>query len=135
MAVPGDLTCPSWKWAGAWGWRAEQAAAKLAQLYGKTIPWFLEMAPQCLIPAGLSCGGGGSLLSWKGDADDRSESRQARGEAGRNGACSWMEQLFRWGEAGHPTKSCQLLGFSHPGLFGVAETVFDVLFAVVLLGH
>lgn len=98
------------------------------------LPWFLEMAPRCLIPAGLSCGGG-SLLSWKWGADGRSESRETWGDVGRNGGCSWAGQIFRWGEAGHPTKSCQLLGFSHPGLFGVAETAFDVLFGVVSLGH
>lgn len=84
MAVPGDLTYPWCKWAEAWGWKAEKPAAKLAPLYGKTSPWFMEMAPRCFIPAGLSCFGGGSLLSWKGGADVRSECSQTWGEAGRD---------------------------------------------------
>lgn len=58
------------------------------------------------------------------------------GKQGGIGDCNWMGQLFRWhslgwGKAGHQTKSCQFLGFSHPGLFGVAKTVFDVLFLVL----
>lgn len=62
------------------------------------------------------------------------------GAAGRDRRLLQGDQLFRWhslswGKAGHQTKSCQFLGFSHPGLFGVAQTVFDVLFGVVLLGH
>lgn len=62
------------------------------------------------------------------------------GKQGGVGGCSRAGQLFRWhslswGKAGHQTKSCQFLGFSHPGLLGVAQTVFDVLFGVVLLGH
>lgn len=91
MAVPGDLTYPWWKWAGAWGWRAEHPAAKLAQLCGKTSPWFLEMSSRCFIPAGLSCSGGGSLLSWKGDAD-QSPGRHG-GRQGGIGGCSWVGQL------------------------------------------
>lgn len=62
------------------------------------------------------------------------------GKQGGIGGCSWVGQLFRWhslswGKAGHQTKSCRFLGFSHPGLFGVAKTVFDMLFDVVLLGY
>lgn len=84
-----------WKGAGAWGWRAEQQAAKLAQLYGKTTPRFLETAPRCFIAAGLSCCGGGSLLSWKGGAGGGSEPRQTWGKQGGIGGCSRTGQLLR----------------------------------------
>lgn len=78
-----------------------------------------------------------------GAADGRSEYRQAWGEAGRDerlepgGTATFsVGTASARGKAGEQTKSCQLLSISHPGQFGVAETVFDVvLFCLVLLGH
>lgn len=65
---------------------------------------------------------------------------QSRVQAGRDrrlqqGGAALRWHSLSWGRAGHQTKSCQVLGFSHPGLFGVAKTVFDVLFGIALLGH
>lgn len=93
MAAPGDLTYPWWKWAGAWGWRAEHPAAKLAQLW-KTTPCFLEMASPCFIAAVWSCA---VVAPCSGERRCRWQLRvqQAWGKQRGAGGCSWAGQLFR----------------------------------------
>lgn len=125
-----------------WSLRLEGRAAscQIGSALWEKHPLVHGNGPTMVHPSWFKLLGAGSLLSWKRGAEGRAESRQPWGKQGGTGGCSRVGQLFRWhslswGKARHQTKSCQFFGFSHPGLFGVAETVFDVLSGVVLLGH
>lgn len=58
-----------------------------------------------------------------------------RGKQGGIGGCSFSGGTASAGERQGTRPRAVSSWLLHPGLFGVAQTVFDVLFGVVLLGH